>query len=71
MIPLNFLIKNGKKDKSDLPGSKIIIKTFQNQRPNAQIKVQKREFRNIFKFIEQSNILERWHFKPMRNRWII
>lgn len=36
---------NGKKDKSDLPGSKIVIKTFQNQRPNAQIKVQSTEFR--------------------------
>lgn len=39
VIPLKFLIKNGKKDKSELPGSKITIKTFQNQRPNAQIKV--------------------------------
>ena len=39
VISLKFLIKNGKKDKSDLPGSKIAIKTIQNQRPNAQIKV--------------------------------
>lgn len=37
-IPLKFLIKNGKKDKSDLPGSKIVIKTFQNQ-SQMQIKV--------------------------------